>query len=80
VIKVFLDKVQEKALGLKVGEGLNPSQAFIKLVESELTQIIGGENKTLDPTFKPKAFSCTLSRNTLITSSATSASNKARRT
>jgi signal recognition particle subunit SRP54 len=28
VIKVFLDKVQEKALGLKVGEGLNPSQAF----------------------------------------------------
>jgi signal recognition particle subunit SRP54 len=36
VIKVFLDKVQEKALGLEVGEGLNPSQAFIKLVESEV--------------------------------------------
>jgi signal recognition particle subunit SRP54 len=137
VIKVFLDKVQEKALGLKVGEGLNPSQAFIKLVESELTQIIGGENKTLDLKAQPPAvvmvaglqgagkttsiaklarylkerenkkvlvvsadvyrpaaikqlavlaqqvgvaFSCTLSRNTLITSSATSASNKARRT
>ncbi|CAC9582728.1 Signal recognition particle protein Ffh [uncultured Gammaproteobacteria bacterium] len=48
VIKAFLDRVQEKALGLKVGEGLNPSQAFIKLVETELTDIIGGENKTLD--------------------------------
>jgi signal recognition particle subunit SRP54 len=55
VIKVFLDKVQEKALGLKVGEGLNPSQAFIKLVESELTQIIGGENKTLDLKAQPPA-------------------------
>jgi signal recognition particle subunit SRP54 len=41
----LFSRSQEKALGLKVGEGLNPSQAFIKLVESELTQIIGGENK-----------------------------------
>jgi signal recognition particle GTPase len=41
VIKIFLEKVQEKALGLKVSEGLNPSQAFIKLVETELTEIIG---------------------------------------
>ncbi len=55
VIKIFLDKVQEKAMGLKVGEGLNPSQAFIKLVETELTQIIGGENKTLDLKAQPPA-------------------------
>lgn len=55
VIKVFLHKVQEKALGLKVGEGLNPSQAFIKLVEAELTEIIGGENKTLDLKTQPPA-------------------------
>ncbi len=48
VIKTFLDQVQEKAIGLKVGEGLNPTQAFIKLVETELTQIIGGENESLD--------------------------------
>jgi signal recognition particle subunit SRP54 len=45
VIKVFLDRVQEKSIGLKVSEGLSPSQAFIKLVEVELTDIIGGENK-----------------------------------
>jgi signal recognition particle subunit SRP54 len=55
VIKTFLDRVQEKALGLKVGEGLSPSQAFIKLVETELTNIIGGENKTLDLKTQPPA-------------------------
>jgi signal recognition particle subunit SRP54 len=55
VIKSFLDRVQEKAVGLKVLEGLNPSQAFIKLVEAELTEIIGGENKTLDLKTQPPA-------------------------
>jgi signal recognition particle subunit SRP54 len=55
VIKDFLYRVQEKAIGLKVGEGLNPSQAFIKLVETELTDIIGGENKTLDLKAQPPA-------------------------
>ncbi len=55
VIKVFLNGVQEKAIGLKVNEGLNLSQAFIKLVESELTHIIGGENKTLDLKVQPPA-------------------------
>lgn len=55
VIKSFLDRVQDKAVGLKVGEGLNPSQAFIKLVETELTEIIGGENKTLDLKTQPPA-------------------------
>lgn len=55
VIKVFLDRVQEKAIGLKVSEGLNPSQAFIKLVEVQLTEIIGGENKTLDLKTQPPA-------------------------
>lgn len=55
VIKVFLDQVQTKALGLKVGQGLTPSQAFIKLVETELTEIIGGETKSLDLKTQPPA-------------------------
>ncbi|KAA0456426.1 MAG: signal recognition particle protein [Candidatus Thioglobus sp.] len=55
VIKIFLDKVQEKALGMKVDEGLDPSQAFIKLVQTELTEIIGGENKGLDLRTQPPA-------------------------
>ena len=55
VIKAFIGQVESKALGLKVGEGLNPSQAFIKLVETELTQIIGVENKSLNFKTQPPA-------------------------
>ena len=55
VIKFFLDKVQEKSIGLKVSEGLTPSQAFIKLVESELTDIIGGQNEALNLSTQPPA-------------------------
>ena len=55
VIKIFLQRVQEKAIGLKVGEGLNPTQAFVKLVESELTDIIGGENESLNLKTQPPA-------------------------
>ncbi|MBW5291132.1 MAG: Signal recognition particle, subunit Ffh SRP54 [Candidatus Ruthia sp. Asou_11_S2] len=55
VIKVFLDQVQTKALGLKVRQGLTPSQAFIKLVETELTEIIGGETASLDLKTQPPA-------------------------
>lgn len=55
VIKAFLDKVQEKAIGLKVDKGLSPSQSFIKLVETELTEIIGGENKVLNLKTQPPA-------------------------
>ena len=55
VIKAFIEQVESKALGLKVGEGLNPSQAFIKLVETELTQIIGVENKSLNFKTQPPA-------------------------
>ncbi|ABL02354.1 signal recognition particle subunit FFH/SRP54 (srp54) [Candidatus Ruthia magnifica str. Cm (Calyptogena magnifica)] len=55
VIKVFLDQVQTKVLGLKVGQGLTPAQAFIKLVEIELTEIIGGEAESLDLKIQPPA-------------------------
>ena len=55
VIKFFIDRVQTKAVGLKVGEGLNPSQAFIKLVETELTEVIGGQNETLNLATQPPA-------------------------
>jgi signal recognition particle subunit SRP54 len=48
VIKEFLAVVETKALGIKVGEGLNPKQEFIKLVQDELTTIIGGESASLD--------------------------------
>ncbi len=55
VIKFFIERVQAKAIGLKVAEGLNPSQAFIKLVEAELTDVIGGQNESLNLSTQPPA-------------------------
>jgi signal recognition particle subunit SRP54 len=55
VIKEFLQSVEQKALGIKVGEGLNPKQEFIKLVQSELTDIIGGQSVALDLKTQPPA-------------------------
>ena len=55
VIKFFIERVQDKAIGLKVGEGLSPSQAFIKLVETELTEVIGGQNESLNLSTQPPA-------------------------
>jgi signal recognition particle subunit SRP54 len=55
VIKVFLEQVQKEAIGLKVREGLNPSQEFIKLVESELTKVIGSTNESLQLNTQPPA-------------------------
>ena len=55
VIKYFIERVQTKAVGLKVGEGLSPSQAFVKLVESELTEVIGGQNESLNLSTQPPA-------------------------
>ena len=55
VINVFIDQVQMKAIGLKVDEGLTPSLAFVKLVENELTEIIGGENEALNLSTQPPA-------------------------
>lgn len=48
VIEVFLRKVEEKAIGLVVAKELNPQQAFVQLVQSELSEIIGGENQALN--------------------------------
>lgn len=55
VIKEFLAIVEKKALGLQVSEGLNPKQEFIKLVQDELIQIIGGTAQHLDLKTQPPA-------------------------
>ncbi|MDK2793015.1 MAG: signal recognition particle subunit [Deferribacteres bacterium] len=42
VVKKFIQNVQEKALGEKVLKSLTPEQVFIKIVNDELTAILGG--------------------------------------
>lgn len=41
VVKDFVKKVREKATGAEVLKGLNPAQQIVKIVNEELTQIMG---------------------------------------
>jgi len=43
VVKKFIQNVQEKALGEKVLKSLTPEQVFVKIVNDELTNILGGD-------------------------------------
>lgn len=42
VIKIFVDNVTEKAVGQTVIKQVRPEEAFIKLVQDELTDVLGG--------------------------------------
>ena len=42
VVKDFVAKIKERALGIEVGPGLNPHQQIIKIVNEELIQLVGG--------------------------------------
>ena len=41
--KTFLGKAEERALGTEVIRGVNPTEQFIKVVQDELTSLMGGE-------------------------------------
>ncbi|WP_413627282.1 signal recognition particle protein [Fructilactobacillus vespulae] len=47
VVRNFIKSVQSKAKGESVLEGLNPGQQIIKIVNDELTEMMGGEATTL---------------------------------
>lgn len=45
VVKDFLEKVKEKAIGQGVLTSITPSQLFIKIVYDEMTELLGKENE-----------------------------------
>ncbi|MGL4392869.1 MAG: signal recognition particle protein [Fusobacteriaceae bacterium] len=47
VVKDFTGKILEKSLGEKVLSGINPSQQFIKIVNDELVELLGGTGSRL---------------------------------
>ncbi len=51
VVKQFISNVTERAVGQDVMEGLNPGQMIVKIVNEELTSIMGSE--VTDLTFRP---------------------------
>ncbi|MEL7310405.1 MAG: signal recognition particle protein [Pseudomonadota bacterium] len=56
VVKGFVERVKTQALGEAVMTSLTPGQAFIKIIHSELTSVLGGEGAVpLDLKVQPPA-------------------------
>lgn len=53
VVKSFMVRVRERALGEEVLKSLSPTQQFVKVVYDELVVVMGGETKPLDTAGKP---------------------------
>ena len=53
VVKDFVKTVSDRALGSDVMKSLTPGQQVIKIVQDELTQLMGGENSTITMANKP---------------------------
>lgn len=47
VVRAFIKRVKARANGAEVSEALNPAQQVIKIVNEELTGILGGETRRL---------------------------------
>jgi len=54
VVKEFVARVREKALGTEIHASLNPGQQVVKIVSDELASLMGGTNSKL--TFSPSGF------------------------
>ena len=53
VVKQFIAQVTEKAVGADVLEALSPAQQIVKIVNQELTDLMGGESTKLTIASKP---------------------------
>lgn len=53
VVKQFIDRVRERAVGQEVSSSLSPGQQFLKIVQAELTEVIGGESQGLNLAARP---------------------------
>ncbi len=55
VVKSFIDRVRERAVGQEVATSLTPGQALIKIVQAELVTLMGEANENLDLRAQPPA-------------------------
>lgn len=55
VVRQFIDQVKEKSLGIEVNKSLTPGQEFIKVVQQELQNIMGGDNSKINLATQPPA-------------------------
>ena len=52
VAKKLIEKIRDKALGEDVIRGVNPTQQFIKIVNDELVEVLGGTNVQIAKSLK----------------------------
>ena len=55
VVKDFIDRVKERAMGKEVQTSLSPGQALIKVVQAELESVMGAANEELNLKANPPA-------------------------
>ena len=53
VVKEFVSRVKEKALGMEVQKSLKPDELFIKIVKDELVDLLGGDSVELNTQGNP---------------------------
>ena len=53
VVKTFIERIRERAVGEEVGKSLTPGQAFIKIIHSELVEVLGSDTVPLDLRAQP---------------------------
>ncbi|MEM1174478.1 MAG: signal recognition particle protein [Pseudomonadota bacterium] len=53
VVKRFIDRIREKAVGEEVLSSLTPGQALVKIIHTELVEILGGGNEPLNLKSQP---------------------------
>lgn len=55
VVREFVGRVKERAVGQEVSKNLNPGQAFLKIVRGELEHVMGESNEELNLKAQPPA-------------------------
>jgi len=55
VVRNFVEKIRERAIGQEVMKSLSPGQAFIKIVNDELVAVMGEANESLNLAAQPPA-------------------------
>ncbi|OBU14581.1 signal recognition particle protein [Photobacterium aquimaris] len=55
VVREFVKRVKERAVGTEVSKSLTPGQEFIKIVQAELEAVMGEGNEALDLSCQPPA-------------------------
>src|SRR6478609_8073240 len=53
IAKEFTDRVRDRALGSKVLNAISPGQLMVKIVQDELTELMGGEEAQFNVSGNP---------------------------